>query len=163
MKKIVCAVVSAALSFLHAPTFASQHQVETREVMIEGVSPQQAEEDRKAIEAVVAAYFDGIGTADAERLNRAFDAPNAAMIGVVKSDEGPRVQAFKEMEAVIANWAANTAPEGPGRDGEILDLVIRDGVIAMVMFRYKDEYYDVLSLVKVAGTWKIITKAYVQR
>ncbi|MHA7873659.1 MAG: nuclear transport factor 2 family protein, partial [Hyphococcus sp.] len=86
------------------------------------------------------------------------------MVGVVKNEDGSRtLQAFPDMESVIANWAANQDPEGTGRDGEILDMKVVDGQIAMVMFRYKDEYYDVLTLVKIDGAWKIATKTFVQR
>lgn len=120
--------------------------------------------DRAAIEAAIQDYFDGIGAADAERLNRAFAADKAAMVGVVKHQNGAReLMKFADMEQVIANWAGDPNPEGVGRDGEILDVKIVDGQIAMVMFRYKDEYYDVLTLVKIDGAWKIATKTFVQR
>ncbi len=120
--------------------------------------------DRAAIETAVEDYFDGIGAADEERLNRAFAADKAAMVGVVKNEDGSReLMAFPDMEKVIANWAGDPDPEGTGRDGEILDMKIVDGRIAMVMFRYKDEYYDVLTLVKVDGVWKIATKTFVER
>lgn len=121
-------------------------------------------EDKAAIEAAIEDYFDGIGAADEERLNRAFAADKAAMVGVVKNDDGSRaLMAFPDMEKVIANWTGDPNPEGIGRDGEILDMKIVDGQIAMVMFRYKDEYYDVLTLVKLDGVWKIATKTFVQR
>ncbi len=121
------------------------------------------EADKAAIKGVIEDYFDGIGAADAERLNRAFAADKAAMIGVVNTENGPELRAFKDMEAVIANWAGDPNPEGVGRDGEIMDINIVDGRIAMVMFRYKDEYYDVLTLVKLGDSWKIATKTFVQR
>ena len=121
-------------------------------------------DDKAAIENAIEDYFDGIGAADATRLNRAFAAENAAMVGVIKHQDGVReLKSWPDMEAVIANWAGNENPEGTGRDGEILDMKIVDGSIAMVMFRYKDEYYDVLTLVKVDGVWKIATKTFVQR
>ena len=123
-----------------------------------------ADQDRAAIEAVIHDYFDGIGAADAARLNRAFAAEKAAMLGLVKKDDGSRdLMAFKDMESVIANWAGDPNPEGTGRDGEILDMSIQNGNIAMVMFRYKDEYYDVLTLLKIDGAWKIVTKTFYQR
>lgn len=122
------------------------------------------ESNRDAIRAVIDDYFDGIGAADAERLNRAFAADKAAMVGVAKNEDGSReLKSFPDMEEVIANWAGNPNPEGTGRDGEILDIKVVDGQIAMVAFRYKDEYYDVLTLVKLDGQWKIATKTFVQR
>ena len=119
--------------------------------------------DEAMIEAVIEDYFDGIGAADAERLNRAFAADKAVMLGLAKTDGGGELRAFKDMEAVIANWAGNDDPEGVGRDGEILDLAVVDGRIASVVFRYKDEYYDVLTLLKVDGRWKIVTKTFLER
>ncbi|MGF1543729.1 MAG: nuclear transport factor 2 family protein [Parvularculaceae bacterium] len=120
--------------------------------------------DRAAIEAVVQAYFDGIGAADAARLDKAFAAENAAMVGLVKTrDGGSELKSWKDMSAVVANWAANEGPEGAGRDGEILQMTVTDERIAMVMFRYKDEYYDALTLLKVDGAWKIATKTFVER
>ncbi|MEM9013548.1 MAG: nuclear transport factor 2 family protein [Pseudomonadota bacterium] len=128
------------------------------------ISAETAVEDVAAIESAITDYFDGIGAADAERLNRAFAADKAAMVGVVKHDDGAReVMAFPDMTQVIAGWAGDPDPEGLGRDGEILEMKVVDGQIAMVMFRYKDEYYDVLTLVKVDDVWKIVTKTFVQR
>lgn len=127
------------------------------------IAEEPAHADKVAIEGVIQDYFDGIGAADAERLNRAFAAPTAAMVGLSKTREGVELRAWKEMETVIANWAENTEPEGAGRDGEIIDMIVADGRIATVMFRYKDEYYDVLTLLKVDGVWKIVTKTFVER
>lgn len=120
--------------------------------------------DRAAIEAVIEDYFDGIGAADAERLNRAFAVKKATMVGMRKDGEGGyKFSAWKDMQPVIADWADNERPEGTGRDGEIMDMKVVDGRIAMVMFRYKDEYYDVLTLLKVDDAWKIATKTFVER
>ncbi|MEM8770967.1 MAG: nuclear transport factor 2 family protein [Pseudomonadota bacterium] len=122
------------------------------------------ENDRAAISRVIQDYFDGIGAADEERLNRAFAADKAAMVGVVKHRDGEKeLMAFPDMKKVIANWAGNPEPEGVARDGAIMNMDIVDGRIAMVMFRYKDEYYDVLTLVKLNDEWKIATKTFVQR
>ncbi len=123
-----------------------------------------AEADKKAIEKVIEDYFDGIGAADAERLNRAFAVKKATMVGMRKDGEGGyRFTAWKEMAPVIADWADHERPEGTGRDGEILAMNVTDGRIAAVTFRYKDEYYDVLTLLKVDGVWKIVTKTFVER
>ncbi|MEM9168337.1 MAG: nuclear transport factor 2 family protein [Pseudomonadota bacterium] len=149
----------AILTLVAAPAFAgaaAAHDVKQ--------DKQRGDEaDREAIKVVIQDYFDGIGAADRARLDRAFAVDNAAMVGMVKTDAGGEMRAFKDMDAVIANWASNEAPEGVGRDGEILDMMITDGRIAAVMFRYKDEYYDVLTLLKVGGEWKIATKTFLQR
>ncbi|MEL6113267.1 MAG: nuclear transport factor 2 family protein [Pseudomonadota bacterium] len=145
-----------ALSVNLAPAFADHHQ--------SGESAKTKSADEVAIAAVIQDYFDGIGAADAEKLNRAFAADKAAMLGSVKNEDGTRsLMTFKDMEAVVAGWARNDNPEGAGRDGEILHMKIMEGQIAMVMFRYKDEYYDVLTLLKDDGVWKIVTKTFFTR
>ncbi|MEL6362120.1 MAG: nuclear transport factor 2 family protein [Pseudomonadota bacterium] len=119
--------------------------------------------DKAVIETVIQDYFDGIGAADRERLERAFAADKAVMVGLGKSGPDTREHyAYTDMNAVIDNWVANKTPEGTGRDGEILDMWVRDG-IAGVFFRYKDEYYDIRTLLKVEGEWKIATKTYYER
>lgn len=118
--------------------------------------------DRAAIEAAVMDYFHGQGEANLERLNRAFDADNATMVGVVRNDAGKEeVRAWKDMNAVLARWAAADNPPGGARDGEILDMHIVDGRIATVTFRYADRFYDALILARVDGRWKIVAKAFV--
>lgn len=120
--------------------------------------------DRTAIEAAIHDYFDGIGGADAERLNRAFAARNATMVGLFINEDGNHeLTTARDMEKTLWRWASNNEPEGTGRDGEILDMSVVDGKIAMVMFRYKDEYYDVLSLLKIDGLWKIVSKTFYER
>ncbi len=118
--------------------------------------------DRAAIESVVQDYFDGIGAADRTRLERAFAVEHAAMIGLRK-EAGGALGSWKDMSAVVDQWVDQESPEGAGRDGEILDVSVVDGRIATVMFRYKDEYFDALTLLKVEGAWKIVAKAFVER
>ncbi|MBI1392905.1 MAG: hypothetical protein GC152_09215 [Alphaproteobacteria bacterium] len=151
----------AICAFAPAPAFANRHEGDAEMAAEATDASEIAAADEAAIADVVQAYFDGIGAADANRLNRAFAADKASMVGVMKSDEGEKLMAWKDMGAVIANWADDPNPEGVGRDGEILDMKVMDGRIAMVMFRYKDEFYDVLSLAKVGGEWKIIAKAFI--
>ncbi len=120
--------------------------------------------DRAAIEAAIYDYFDGIGGADAERLNRAFAAGNATMVGLFINEDGKHeLTTARDMEKTLWRWAANDKPEGMGRDGEIIDMSVVDGKIAMVMFRYKDQYYDILSLLKIDGAWKIVSKTFYER
>lgn len=118
--------------------------------------------DKAAIEAAVFDYFHGQGEASAERLNRAFAADHASMVGVVRNDDGEEeIRSWKDMNEVIANWAANENPPGGDRDGEILNMHIVDGRIATVLFRSTDRFYDALTLAKVDSEWKIIQKAFV--
>jgi len=151
MRPVIC--MAAAAAVLVSAAFAQDAD-----------APSAADADRAAIEKVIEDYFDGIGAADAERLNRAFAVDKAAMVGLRRNDAGGYdFRAWTDMRPVIENWSDNDNAEGTGRDGEILHMNVTDGRIAAVTFRYKDEYYDVLTLLKVDGTWKIATKTFVER
>ena len=122
-------------------------------------------EDQKhhaAIETAVFDYFHGQGEASAKRLNRAFAAEQATMVGVTRDDDGNEsVVAWKDMTEVIGNWAANDNPPGGDRDGEIVALEMVDERLAVVLFRSTDRFYDALTLAQVDGEWKIIQKAFI--
>ena len=116
----------------------------------------------KAIEAAVFDYFHGQGEASAERLFRAFAADQATMVGVSRDADGNEsVAAWKDMKAVLTDWAANENPPGGERDGEILALEMVDDRLAVVLFRSADRFFDALTLARVDGEWKIIQKAFV--
>ena len=126
------------------------------------VSAHAEDKHRAAIEAAVFDYFHGQGEASAARLNRAFAAEQATMVGVSRDDDGNEsVVAWKDMTEVISNWAANDNPPGGNRDGEILALEIVDERLAVVLFRSTDRFFDALTLANVDGQWKIIQKAFV--
>ena len=119
-------------------------------------------EHKAAIKAAVFDYFHGQGEASAERLNRAFAADSATMVGVVKDREGNEsIRAWKDMAEVLANWSANENPPGTEREGEILSMDIVDDRIAVVLFKSADRFYDALTLVYIDDEWKIIQKAFV--
>ena len=117
---------------------------------------------KAAIKAAVFDYFHGQGEANAERLNRAFAAEQATMVGVRRDDSGREsIVAWKDMTEVLANWSANDNPPGTDREGEILAMEIVDDRLAVVLFRSADRFYDALTLVNVDDEWKIIQKAFV--
>lgn len=118
--------------------------------------------DKAAIKAAVYDYFHGQGEASEERLFRAFAADHASMVGVVKNDDGEEmIRSWKDMSEVLTNWASNENPAGGDRDGEVMHMHITDGRIATVHFRSTDRFFDVLTLAKVDGQWKIISKTFV--
>ncbi|MEM8770965.1 MAG: nuclear transport factor 2 family protein [Pseudomonadota bacterium] len=122
----------------------------------------EAHPEYAAIEAAVFDYFHGQGEASAERLNRAFAAEHATMVGVVKNDAGEEmIRSWKDMDTVLSNWAANDNPPGTERSGEIMHMHVQDGRLAVVVFRSADRFYDALTLAKIDGDWKIIQKAFV--
>ena len=131
--------------------------------MIAAPASASGAEDHAAIEKAVFDYFHGQGTADLDRLNRAFAADHVTMVGVRQADDGETNTAWKNMNEVLSNWAANENPPGSERDGEILDMHIVDGRLATVVFRYTDRFYDGLVLAKVNGEWKIIAKTFIQQ
>ena len=117
---------------------------------------------KTAIKAAVFDYFHGQGEASLERLNRAFAADHATMVGVAKDDSGaPELRSYKDMNEVLERWASNPNPPGDDRDGEILSLDMVDDRLAVVLFRSQDRFYDALTLAKINGEWKIIAKAFV--
>ena len=114
------------------------------------------------IKAAVFDYFHGQGEASAERLNRAFAADKATMVGVTRDESGKEtIRAWKDLSEVLANWSANENPPGTEREGEIISMDIVDDRIAVVMFRSADRFYDALTLVYIDDEWKIIQKAFV--
>ncbi len=117
---------------------------------------------KKAIKAAVFDYFHGQGEASAERLNRAFAADQATMVGVTRDESGNEViRSWKDMSEVLANWSANENPPGTEREGKIISMDIVDDRIAVVMFKSADRFYDALTLVYIGDEWKIIQKAFV--
>ena len=121
-----------------------------------------SDEHSAAIKTAVFDYFHGQGAASAERLNKAFAAEDATMVGVTRDDTGKEmIRSWKDMTEVIANWSANENPAGTDRDGEILAMEVLDDRIAVVLFRSADRFYDALTLVYIDDEWKIIQKAFV--
>ncbi len=124
----------------------------------------EAGTDAAAIKARVFDYFHGQGTADGERLRKAFAADHATMVGVLKGEDGAEtIRAWKDMNEILDAWSKGENPPGDGRDGEIISVNMVDDRLAVVLFRYTDRFYDALTLAKVNGDWKIIAKAFVQQ
>ncbi|WP_306250961.1 nuclear transport factor 2 family protein [Parvularcula sp. IMCC14364] len=115
-----------------------------------------------AIKAAVYDYFHGQGEASAERLNRAFAADHASMVGVTTNEAGEAVlRSWKDMGEIITAWSSNDNPPGATRDGEILSVSVVDDRLAVVLFRSTDRFYDALTLTLIDGEWKIIAKGFV--
>ena len=115
--------------------------------------------ERDAIEARIMDYFQGQGTADRERLKRAFAEDVAPMI-FPNADGGFQK---REIADVIDAWASSENPPGERTNYEILSIEITDDRIATAMFRYTDRFYDAFVLIKQDGEWQIVTKAFVRQ
>ena len=119
--------------------------------------------DKTKIEAAVMDYFEGQGQGNLERLDRAFN-DNASMFGVITDDAGKSgLKVWPDMNQVVENWSKNPNPDAPTRDGEIYDIHVTDDRIATVHFRSADNFYDVLTLVKIDDRWEIASKVFVRQ
>ncbi len=155
MKKILAALAL----FASSEAAAAHHHGDDMVMKASAEKPDEA-----AVKAAVFDYFHGQGEANLERLNRAFAADEASMVGVMRADDGAEsLRTWKDMNEVLANWASSANPPGATRDGEILDMHITDGRIATVTFRSTDRFYDALTLVKIDGHWKIVAKVFVRQ
>ena len=123
------------------------------------IAEETVQTERDAIEARIMDYFQGQGTADRERLERAFAEEVAPMI--FPSPEGGFQK--REMDKVIDAWASSENPPGERSDFEILSIEITDDRIATAMFRSTDRFYDAFVLIKQDGEWQIVTKAFVRQ
>ena len=123
------------------------------------VADDTAPTERDAIEARIMDYFQGQGTADRERLERAFAEEVAPMI-FPSADGGFQK---REIADVIDRWADAENPPGERSNYEILSIQITDDRIATAMFRYTDRFYDAFVLIKHEGEWQIVTKAFVRQ
>ncbi len=118
------------------------------------------ERERAAVEARLLDYFQGLKTADRERLERAFAEEVAVMLSATPSDGGFK---RREISELIERWSSNPNPPGMSEDYEILSIEIVDGRLATVTFRFTDRYYDAFLLIKHEGEWQIVTKAFIEQ
>lgn len=123
------------------------------------VAEDRSQTERDAIEARIMDYFQGQGTADRERLERAFAEEVAPMI-FPSADGGFQK---REIADVIDRWSSADNPPGERSNYEILSIEITDDRIATAMFRYTDRFYDAFVLIKQDDEWQIVTKAFVRQ
>ena len=120
-----------------------------------------ANDDEAQIRAVVMDYFEGIGEGSYEKLSNAFHV-KSRMLTSEKDDEGKAYLRIWEMEPTIKRWSKSTPPKRE-RTGEILNMHIMDGRLASVSFDLNGSYFDLLTLTKMDGQWKIISKAFIRQ
>ena len=122
-----------------------------------------SKEDKKAIKTAIFDYFEGQGERSLERMQRAFDL-DANMITVAKDDDGQDYLRKWDMAPTLERWSqGEPSPDAKERKGKILNMQVVDGRIASVLFDSNGRFYDVLTLGKINGEWKIINKAFIRR
>ena len=114
--------------------------------------------DLVAIEAVVEAYFEGLYLSDTKRLERAFH-PSARIMGY---DEGKLIDNPIDTFIAFVGRVTPPAEEGEAFDMEIVSVDIQGSAAAVkVADLYKGlRFTDYLSLLKIDGTWKIVSKTF---
>ncbi len=106
-------------------------------------------------------YFDGLGEGSYERLAKAFHL-KAHMISPSKNKEGTTDLTVRDIAPTIKRWG-NGKASTKKRTGKILNMHIMDGRLASVSFDSNSRYFDLLTLAKMDGEWKIINKAYIEQ
>ncbi len=149
IEKLWRGLLAAGLVTIYAPSFAADVRSEASD----------GRDEHARIAETVFAYFDAQGSADRDRLSNTFD--EAAAMYLIEEKTNQQVLRSKPIGEVIDTWSSNPNAPGVGRSGEILSMHVVDGQMATVMFRFTDQFYDALTLVKLDGEWKIATKVFI--
>jgi hypothetical protein len=123
----------------------------------------------RSIELVMRNYFEGYMSGDHAKLTAAFDTSAGAMIAL--RDSGKTTMNFP-MRDLMLRWVDNVK-KTPYSDADrkaskyaIVSCDIVDDVLAIVKLDItlgKRRFLDYLSLYKIDGTWKIVSKVFVQQ
>ena len=117
--------------------------------------------DKKAIANAVFDYFEGLKSADYNRLEKAFHL-KARMIKPDTDQSGQSQLKIWEIAPTIKRWSEGEPSVEP-KKGKILNMHVMDGRLASVSFDFNGQFFDLLTLAKMDGQWKIINKAYVDQ
>lgn len=116
-------------------------------------------DDKQAITAVIQTYFDSLYIGDAEGFGRAFNP--AARLFTVSGDTVATVDYAPYLERVAGR--AKPSERGDAREDEIVSLEIVAPTLAVAVVRdcyLPGHYINVLTFLKTAGTWTIVSKVY---
>jgi len=120
----------------------------------------EASADEAAVRAVVDKYYRGVVTGDRDLIESAWDVDHGDMKHV-KVRGGSEVVDVTPISLAVDWWTRAKARDSSSK---ILALDIVEGKMASVKFEFVYEklyYMEYLTLLKVAGNWKIVSKAYV--
>lgn len=122
----------------------------------------EAGQDEAAIKACVDKYYRGVIGADAALIREAWDMDNGRMASVNSSGASDHVSVVPVNQA-IAWWIRVKAHTS---SSHVLNVDIVDGQMASVKHEFiynKLQYIEFITLFKVNGTWKIVSKEYTQK
>jgi len=117
--------------------------------------------DEAAIKACVDKYYRGVIGADAALIREAWDMDNGRMASINSGGTSDRVSVVPVSQA-IAWWIRVKAHTS---SSHVLNVDIVDGKMACVKHEFiynKLRYIEFLTLFKINGTWKIVSKEYTQ-
>lgn len=118
-----------------------------------------AKDDRRAIEATVQTYFDGLYEGDADKLASVFH-PTSALSTI---QDGKLAHLPRDQWLDVVRNRPSAKSKGLARADEILSLDIAGPTMAFVKVKCQipPRYFtDQLSLLKLDGKWVIAQKAY---
>jgi hypothetical protein len=124
------------------------------------MKPMTPDDDRRAIQALIATYLDGLYEGDADKLAQAFH-PGSALTSV--TDGQLTVLPRDRWLEIVRNRPAPRAA-GLARHDEVLSVEIAGPTMAHVKLRCAIPprfFTDQLSLLKVDGRWQVAQKVFV--
>jgi len=128
---------------------------------VRGVGDEAGGEEA-AVRRCVDTYYRGVIGGDEDLIFEAWDVDNGHMKFVNKRGGSERVGVV-EISTAVQWWTRVTANTSSSR---VLDIDIVDDEMAMVKYEFiynRLHYTEYLTLLKASGTWKIVSKVYVQK
>lgn len=114
----------------------------------------------QAVAAVVRDYIEGWFAGDTERVGRALH-PLLVKRSIAPGDDSARLWTLSRQEMVDATAAGVGLAEAAGQDPVVSDVVV-DGDVASAVVRCTS-YVDLVHLLRVDGTWRILNVAWRRR
>lgn len=115
-------------------------------------------ENREAIEQLIADYFEGIFKGDVDKLEKCFH-ENAYLYGDIKG-----LDYLKSKSAYIDGVKNRQSPKVLGEECKMgiigIDILGKAAMAKLHVPFSGYNYYDYLSLAKIAAEWKIVNKVF---
>ena len=114
--------------------------------------------DYDAIKETVFHYYVGYRDKNRGRLEKAFSLEVAIMTGYIKNQEGKLELFSMKMKDAIEQWVAPDYTPFECSEGVMLAVDIFSSVGATVLFDFGGKYLESYQLVKIDGSWLIVSK-----